>query len=59
MKMNEMNLWINGNKHGGPVQYTNHSCNPNWFEQFACAGQMIVMDILRKKERRGEKVRSE
>jgi hypothetical protein len=29
------------------------------FEQFACAGQIIVMDILRKKERPGEKVRGE
>ncbi len=25
----EMNLWINRNKNGGPVQYINHSCNPN------------------------------
>ena len=24
-----MNLWINGDKHGGPAQYMNHSCNPN------------------------------
>ncbi len=24
-----MNLWINGNKNGGPAQYINHSCNPN------------------------------
>jgi palmitoyltransferase ZDHHC9/14/18 len=24
-----MNLWINGDKNGGPAQYMNHSCNPN------------------------------
>ena len=29
MKINGMNLWINGDKHGGPAQYMNHSCNPN------------------------------
>ena len=29
MKINGMNLWINGNKNGGPAQYINHSCNPN------------------------------
>jgi hypothetical protein len=29
MKINGMNLWINGDKNGGPAQYTNHSCNPN------------------------------
>ena len=29
MKMNGMNLWINGNKNGGPAQYINHSCDPN------------------------------
>ncbi len=29
MKINGMNLWINGDKHGGPAQYMNQSCNPN------------------------------
>jgi hypothetical protein len=29
MKINAMNLWINGDKNGGPAQYINHSCNPN------------------------------
>jgi SET domain-containing protein len=29
MKINGMNLWINGDKNGGPAQYMNHSCNPN------------------------------
>jgi SET domain-containing protein len=29
MKINGMNLWINGDKNGGPAQYINHSCNPN------------------------------
>jgi hypothetical protein len=29
------------------------------FEQFACAGQIIVMDISRKKEIRREKLRRE
>ena len=29
MKINGINLWINGNKNGGPAQYINHSCNPN------------------------------
>ncbi len=24
-----MNLWINGDKNGGPAQYINHSCDPN------------------------------
>jgi SET domain-containing protein len=24
-----MNLWINGDKNGGPARYMNHSCNPN------------------------------
>jgi SET domain-containing protein len=28
MKINRMNLWINGNKNGGPAQYINHLCNP-------------------------------
>ncbi len=29
MKINEMNLWINGNEDGGPAQYIKHSCDPN------------------------------
>jgi SET domain-containing protein len=29
MKINGMNLWINGNRTGGPAQYINHSCNLN------------------------------
>jgi SET domain-containing protein len=29
MKINGINLWINGDKHGGLAQYINHSCNPN------------------------------
>ncbi len=29
MKINGMNLWINGDTNGGPAQYINHSCNPN------------------------------
>ncbi len=29
MKINRMNLLINGGKNGGPAQYMNHSCNPN------------------------------
>ncbi len=29
MKINGMNLWIKGNKNGGPAQYINHSCDPN------------------------------
>jgi hypothetical protein len=29
MKFNGMNLWINGDIHGGPAQYINHLCNPN------------------------------
>ncbi len=29
MKINGINLWINGNKNDGPAQYMNHSCNPN------------------------------
>jgi hypothetical protein len=29
MKINRMNLWINGDKKGWPAQYINHSCNPN------------------------------
>ncbi len=29
MKINGMNLWINGDKNGGPAQYMNHSCDPN------------------------------
>ncbi len=29
MKINEINLWISGDKNGGPAQYMNHSCNPN------------------------------
>jgi SET domain-containing protein len=29
MKINGMNLRINGDKNGGPGQYMNHSCNPN------------------------------
>jgi palmitoyltransferase ZDHHC9/14/18 len=29
MKINGINLWINGNKNGGPAQYMNHSCDPN------------------------------
>jgi SET domain-containing protein len=29
MKINGMNLWINGNKNAGPAQYINHSCDPN------------------------------
>ncbi len=29
MKINGMNLWINGDRNGGPAQYINHSCNPN------------------------------
>jgi SET domain-containing protein len=29
MKINGMNLWINGDKNGGPAQYINHSCNPS------------------------------
>jgi SET domain-containing protein len=28
MKINGMNLWINGDKNGGPAQYINHSCDP-------------------------------
>jgi SET domain-containing protein len=30
MKISGMNLWIEGNKSGGPAQYINHSCNPNY-----------------------------
>ncbi len=29
MKINGMNLWINGDKNGGPAQYINHLCDPN------------------------------
>ncbi len=29
MKINGINLWINGNKNGGSAQYINHSCNSN------------------------------
>jgi hypothetical protein len=29
MKVNGMNLWINGYKNGGPAKYTYHSCNSN------------------------------
>ncbi len=29
MKINGTNLWINGDKNGGPARYINHSCNPN------------------------------
>jgi SET domain-containing protein len=29
VKINRMNLWINGNKNGGLAQNINHSCNPN------------------------------
>ncbi len=29
MKINRKNLWINGDKNGGPAQYINHSCSPN------------------------------
>jgi SET domain-containing protein len=29
MKINGMNLWINGDKNGGSARYMNHSCNPN------------------------------
>jgi SET domain-containing protein len=29
MKITRINLWINGEKNGGPAQYKNHSCNPN------------------------------
>ncbi len=29
IKINGINLWINGNKNGGPARYMNHSCNPN------------------------------
>jgi SET domain-containing protein len=29
MKINGINLWINGDKNGGPARYMNHSCNPN------------------------------
>jgi SET domain-containing protein len=29
MKINGMNLWINGDRNGGPARYMNHSCNPN------------------------------
>jgi SET domain-containing protein len=30
MKINGMNLWIDGDKNGGLAQYINQSCNPNW-----------------------------
>jgi SET domain-containing protein len=29
MKINGINLWINGDTNGGPAQYINHSCDPN------------------------------
>ncbi len=29
MKINGMNLWINGNKNGGPAQQINHLWDPN------------------------------
>ena len=29
MKKNRTNLWINGDRNGGPAQYINHLCNPN------------------------------
>jgi SET domain-containing protein len=29
IKINRMNLWINGDKNGGLAQYINHLCNPN------------------------------
>jgi SET domain-containing protein len=29
MKINKINLWINGNKNGGPAQYMNYSCSSN------------------------------
>ncbi len=28
MKINGLNLWINGDNNGGPAQYMNHSYNP-------------------------------
>jgi hypothetical protein len=29
MKINGMNLWVNGDKTGGLAQYINHLCNLN------------------------------
>ncbi len=29
MKINGINLWINGDKNSGPAQYINCLCNPN------------------------------
>ncbi len=29
MKINGMNLWINGDNNGGPAQYINHLCSQN------------------------------
>jgi hypothetical protein len=29
MMINGINLWINGDKNGEPLQYINHSCDPN------------------------------
>jgi hypothetical protein len=34
-----MNLWINGDKNGGPAQYIKHLCNPNFeFVQWGVNG---------------------
>jgi hypothetical protein len=44
MKINGMNLGINGNKNGGPAQYINQSCNLNCeLAQWSVVGLLYVL----------------
>ena len=49
MKINGMNLWINGDKNGGHAQYINHSCDPNCeLVQWGVDGLPVCASLPRK-----------
>jgi hypothetical protein len=49
MKISGMNLWIKGDKNGGPAQYINHLCVPN-FELVQCGvGSLLCMCFFANK----------
>jgi palmitoyltransferase ZDHHC9/14/18 len=54
MKINGMNLWINGDKNGGPAQCINHSCDPNYeLVQWGVDGLPRMCFFAKKNIKRG------
>jgi hypothetical protein len=54
MKINGMNLWIKGNKNGGPAKYINHLCNLNCELVQWGVGSLQRMSFFAKKKMNSE-----